>query len=354
MTSVTQLYNVNQLTPGMELGQPVLNQKGTVLLAEGTVLNKALLDHLSRLGVESVSIKETLLQQSSEITLDQKSLELLNQAIEQIKSSFHTIEKYGKVPMQIFENIVANHIGPLVNSHSAANFLNIDRPKSDYLYNHSINVGLLSGLIGKWLGSSEEEISALILTGLLHDIGKTQIPQDVINKTGKLTPKEMELVKLHATYSYRLLNDLPNIPPTVKFGILQHHERLDGSGYPGRFKDDKVHRFARIVAIADIYCAMTADREHSEKSNPFAAAEVLAKDMYSKLDTEICTTFLTNFCTFIIGNKLQLEDGREVEIVYTGHFLNLNPLVRTAEGEILTITNWRSIRKMTPFHAKLT
>lgn len=351
MTSVTQLYNVNQLTPGMELGQPVLNQKGTVLLAEGTILNKSLLEHLSRLGVEAVSIKETTLQQNSGITLDPKNLKILNQAVEQIKASFHTIEKYGKVPLQIFENIAANHICPLVNSHSAANYLNVERSKSDYLYNHSINVGLLSGLIGKWMGSDEEEISALILTGLLHDIGKTQIPQEVINKSGKLSAKEMDVVKLHATYSYRLLSELPNIPPTVKFGILQHHERLDGSGYPGRFKDDKVHRYARIVAVADIYCAMTADREHTEKANPFAAAEVLAKDMYSKLDTEVCTTFLTNFCTFIIGNKVQLEDGREVEIVYTGHFLNLNPLVRTAEGEILTITNWRSIRKMTPFNA---
>lgn len=354
MTWITQLYNVNQLTPGMELGQPVLNQKGTVLLAEGTILNKAQLDHLARLGVEAVSIKEAQDPEINEITLDPKNLERLNQAVEQIKSSFHTIEKYGKVPMQIFENIASNHISPIVNSHSAANYLNIDRPKSDYLYNHSINVGLLSGLIGKWLGSSEAEISELILTGLLHDIGKTQIPQEIINKSGKLTPKEMELVKLHATYSYRLLNDLPNIPPTVKFGILQHHERLDGSGYPGRFRGDKIHRFARIVAIADIYCAMTADREHSAKANPFAAAEELAKDMYTKLDTEICTTFLTNFCIFIIGNKLQLDDDREVEIVYTGHFLNLHPLVRTAEGEILTITNWRSIRKMTPFSVKFT
>jgi HD-GYP domain-containing protein (c-di-GMP phosphodiesterase class II) len=351
MPVITQRYTLAQLEPGMELGQHVLNSHGKILLAEGIILNETLLQRLTKLGIEEVTIKENAPFKNNLITLDETKLQLLNQAVAQIKDSFKVIERYGKVPFNIFKSVANNNIWPLVLSHSAINYLNIDHAKDNYLYVHSVNVGLLSGLIGKWSGYSNDEISALILTGLLHDIGKTQIPQEILNKTEKLSKKEMEVIKLHATYSFSLLSKNSSIPTDVKFGILQHHERLDGSGYPGHFKAAKIHRYARIVAIADMYDAMTSERIHCHKSNPFIVVDELVKDMYSKLDARLCTTFLTQFSNFIIGNIVQLADGREGEIIYTGHFLNFSLVVQMTDGECVSISDLHSITKLQSFSA---
>jgi HD-GYP domain-containing protein (c-di-GMP phosphodiesterase class II) len=346
MPFITQRYNLDQIEPGMELGQDILNSQGKILLAEGAILNESLLQSLSKLAIKEIAIKENAPFKNNLLSLDETKLQLLNQAVAQIKDSFKIIERYGKVPFKTFQTVANNNIWPLVFSHSAINYLNIDRAKADYLYDHSVNVALLSGLIGKWSGASHDEISALILTGLLHDIGKTQISPAILNKTAKLSEQEMEAVKLHATYSFSLLSKIPSIPLDVKFGILQHHERLDGSGYPGHFKEDKIHRYARIVAIADIYDAMTSERNFCHKNNPFFVADTLVKDMYSKLDATLCTTFLTHFSNFIIGNTVQLTDGREAEIIYTGHFLDFNLVVRTPDGECVPLSDWRSIIKV--------
>ncbi len=348
MPFITQSYKLDQIAPGMELGQDILNSQGKILLAEGAILNESLLESLSKLDIEEIAIKENAPFKNNLLALDETKMQLLNQAVAQIKDAFRIIERYGKVPFKTFQTVANNNVWPLVFSHSAINYLNIDRAKTDYLYDHSVNVALLSGLIGKWSGYSHDEISELILTGLLHDIGKTKIAPAILNKTTQLTAQEMETIKLHATYSFSLLSKIDSIPLDVKFGILQHHERLDGSGYPGHFKKDKIHRYARIVAIADIYDAMTSERNFCHKNNPFIVADTLVKDMYSKLDATLCTTFLTRFSNFIIGNTVQLTDGREAEIIYTGHFLNFSLVVRTPDGECLTISDWHSIEKVLP------
>lgn len=346
MPFITQRYTLDHIEAGMELGQDILNSQGKILLAEGAILNESLLHSLFKLDIKEIAIKENAPFKNNLLSLDETKSQLLNQAVAQIKDSFKIIERYGKVPFKTFQTVANNNIWPLVFSHSAINYLNIDRAKENYLYDHSVNVALLSGLIGKWSGSSHDEISALILTGLLHDIGKTKISPTIINKTAKLSEQEMEVIKLHATYGFSLVNKIPSIPTDVKFGILQHHERLDGSGYPGHFKEDKIHRYARIVAIADIYDAMTSERNFCHKSNPFIVADTLIKDMYSKLDAELCATFLTQFSNFIIGNTIQLDDGREGEIICTGHFLNFSLVVRTPDGECVPVSDWHSITKI--------
>jgi HD-GYP domain-containing protein (c-di-GMP phosphodiesterase class II) len=199
-----------------------------------------------------------------------------------------------------------------------------------------------------WLHYSSGEINELILAGLLHDIGKTQIPMSILQKMGKLSQDEMHLAQLHATYSYSLLSSVEGLSSDVIFGILQHHERLDGSGYPGNFSSTKIHRYARIIAIADIYDAMTSDRVYKDKVTPFLAADELAYGMISKLDVGICTTFLDQFRYSILGNTVNLKDGQEGEIVYLGEFLNPSPIIKCTNGNIVKLDDWKDITKVKP------
>lgn len=341
-------YKLSQILPGMEVGRPILDRNGMVLLTEGTMLNENLLKRLSRLGLSEIDIKEQSLVDSGSILFDNGQLKIYQNAVSKVKDLFRAIIVDKTVPLHQFQNIACNQVAPLVASQFAINYLNLEGTREDYTYCHSINVALLSGLIGKWLHYSPEAINQLILAGLLHDVGKTQIPVSILGKTGTLTKEEMQLAQLHATHSYRLLSTIPGISPSIVFGILQHHERLDGSGYPGNYSHEKIHPFARIIAIADIYDAMTSDRAYTNKVTPFLAADALASGMIAKLDVGICTTFLEQFRYSILGNSVQLADGQEGEIVHLGEFLNPNPIIKCSCGKIIQLDNWKGISKVKP------
>jgi len=341
-------YKLSQLLPGMEVGRPILDRRGMTLLTEGTVLNEKLLRRLESFGLYEIDIKEQSSSEQASLLFEAEQLGQYRAAVDKVKVLFNTIIGYKKVALRQFQDIASNQIAPLVTSPFAINYLNLERPSDDYTFCHCINVALLSGLIGKWLHCSAEEINELILAGLLHDIGKTQIPMSILKKAGKLSKDEMQLAQLHSTHSYNLLSSVEGLSADVVLGIVQHHERLDGSGYPGNFKHGKIHHYARIIAIADIYDAMTSNRAYNNKVTPFVAADALASDMIAKLDVGICTTFLDQFRYSILGNTVQLMDGQEGEIVYLGEFLNPSPVIKCTNGTTVRLDDWKTIVKVKP------
>jgi HD-GYP domain-containing protein (c-di-GMP phosphodiesterase class II) len=341
-------YKLSQILPGMEVGRPIMDRRGMTLLTEGTVLNEKLLRRLASFGLHEIDIKEQSSLEEESLLFEVEQLKQYRMAVDKVKVLFNTIISYKKVALRQFQDIASNQIAPLVISPFAINYLNLERSFDDYTFCHCINVALLSGLIGKWLHYSAAEINELILAGLLHDIGKTQIPMSILKKAGTLSKDEMRLAQLHATHSYNLLSSVAGLSADVILGIVQHHERLDGSGYPGNVKHGKIHRYARIIAIADIYDAMTSDRVYNHKVTPFVAADALASDMIAKLDVGICTTFLDQFRYSILGNSVQLMDGQEGEIVYLGEFLNPSPVIKCNNGKTIRLDDWKTITKVKP------
>ncbi|MDU2063914.1 MAG: HD-GYP domain-containing protein [Sporomusaceae bacterium] len=343
-------YELPKLKAGMLLGKSVLDLRGRILLSEGTVLSDPLIDRLFRLGVEDVMIQEEAsVTLEGSVTLEAAKVESLHKAAKVIKDAFKAIEHYDKVPVKVFENVAKSDLIPIVNGPASLNYLTLDHPAPEYLFNHSMNVGLLSGAIGKWLGYEEKAISDLIMAGLLHDIGKAKIPAELVNKPGKLSEAEMKVMRLHATYSYSMIASLPGISKEAAFAVLQHHERLDGSGYPGHFTADKIHPYSRIVAIADTYDAMISNRLYSEKVTPFAAAEHLSKNMYGKFDIEICSTFLNEFGQSISGNMVKLTDGSEGQLIITGPFVTAKPILHRLDGQFVTLPDFKSIAEIMPY-----
>jgi len=203
--------------------------------------------------------------------------------------------------------------------------------RDDYTFHHSLDVAVLCGVVGRWLGYKGEELKDLVLAGLLHDIGKTQIPLEILRKPGKLTPEETKIMQLHTTRGYNLVKEL-DLPAAVTYAVLQHHEREDGSGYPLQVTGDKIHPFAKLIAVIDIYDAMTCDKVYRKKVTPFEAVETITRDMYDKLDPNICAVFLNNVRDYFIGNTVLLSDGREAEVVYLGQYISSRPVVRTEDG----------------------
>lgn len=208
--------------------------------------------------------------------------------------------------------------------------LNCMREYDDVTYAHSISVALLCRLIGEWLKYPEKDLQALTLAGLLHDIGKIQISNAIISKPGKLTEQEYKIVREHPKIGYNILKD-KDLDQRVKLAALMHHERCEGSGYPFRLSAEKIDYWSKIVSIADVYDAMTADRSYRKGMCPFEVLEILEKDGYIKYDPGILMLFMEKTAYSYINASVCLTDGRIGKIVSIHKNTFARPLVQVGE-----------------------
>ena len=198
------------------------------------------------------------------------------------------------------------------------------RTITDSVYAHCLNVSLISRMIGRWLKLQTPDLDILTIAGLLHDIGKLKIPEEILNKPGALSDEEFALVRQHPKYGYEILKNQPDMDPRIKKTALMHHERCDGSGYPTGLSEDFIENFAMIVAIADVYDAMTAARSYRAPLCPFQVIRSFEKEGYQKYYTRYILTFLKQIAVTYQSNRVILSDGRGCNIV----MLNQNDLSR--------------------------
>ena len=188
------------------------------------------------------------------------------------------------------------------------------RTIADPLYSHCLNVGLITRMIGRWLHMEKTDVNTLTIAGVLHDIGKCKIPDDVLNKPDKLTDEEFALIKKHPQFGFDLIKDL-QIDSRIKRTALMHHERCDGSGYPSQLDSSLIDDFAMITAIADVYDAMTAARVYRGALCPFEVIETMHCAAFTKFDPKYILPFLKNVASSYIHNDVRLSDGRTGRVI---------------------------------------
>lgn len=210
------------------------------------------------------------------------------------------------------------------------------RSLDDSVYSHSLNVAMISRIIGKWLKWNTNDLDVLVLAGLLHDIGKIVIPEEVLNKEGKLTDEEFALIKSHPMEGYKLIKDL-KIDPRIKKATLMHHERCDGSGYPNGIDEIMIDDFAMIIAIADVYDAMTAARKYRAPMCPFQVIRQFERDGYQMYKTEYLLTFLKHIATTYQNNRVLLNDGRAGKIILLNPNALSSPLVQLDDNSCVDL-----------------
>jgi len=181
-----------------------------------------------------------------------------------------------------------------------------------------------------WLGMNKTETANLITAGLLHDLGKLKIPLEILHKKGRLTDEEFEIMKSHTVVGYRLLQN-QNIPEEMKLAALMHHERIDGSGYPIGAKDKQINEYAKIIAICDIYDAMTANRVYRGRICPFEVIKQFEVSSFGELDTNYLLTVLKNIAYTYFGSWVRLSNGISAEIVYIHQNDLSRPIVRAGD-----------------------
>lgn len=264
--------------------------------------------------------------------------ELYQKARKELVKLYEAGKLTGKVEMEAAGKL-ADMIHESIDSKDFAfilQWISYMRGEDEYLYTHSVNVALLNGLMGKWLGMSHSEEKNIVLTGLLHDIGKTLIEEEVINKPGGLTQEEFEVVKQHPLFSWSMVKESGVSDENILRGVRGHHEKGNGNGYPDGLHLEEIPFFARITAISDIYDAMVAKRIYKDAKTPFEVLDEFYRNKFSDLDIRLVDVFLDKMVNEMTGRKVVLSDGRVAKIVFMEKNNFAYPVVQCEEGIIYT------------------
>lgn len=341
---------LQEIIPGMELGTEILHPASGKRLKEGTVLTEQLLAQLKGGKVVSLDIRQReewpdfLAQSLDEPAEKKRFLSVYMETVQVVKDAFQDMRVCERLSMDEMEQLVQGMILPMLNYRGIIHNLYELHACDEYTFHHSVKVALLCGMIGKWMGYSDEQVRQLALAGLLHDVGKSRIPIELLTKPGKLSEDEMAVMRQHVARGYDLLHGAGKpVAWPVACGMLQHHERLDGSGYPHKSGAEEIHPYARIVAVADVYDAMTSDRVYRKRHTPFTVLKILTEEMFGKLDPDVCTTFMNNIRDYLIGNRVKLSDGRLAEVVALHQPMATRPVVRTQDGVFIDLESEKGI-----------
>ncbi|MCC3358411.1 HD-GYP domain-containing protein [Bacillus sp. REN16] len=256
--------------------------------------------------------------------------EKLEEAIDQVEDIFYFVKRHTKLPLTEIKRTVF----PIIQTASEIpQFFHLFyqlQSADDYTYRHNIGVGVIATLIGKWLSLPEDDLAELTIAATLHDIGKTKIPSEILNKPGKLTKAEYEIVKKHTIYGYEILKNTDGISHKISVVALQHHEREDGKGYPFGLKGSKISYYSKIVAVADVFHAMSSNRVYHDATPFYQVIKQMNDDLFGKLDPTILVPFLQQIMNALIGHHVLLTDGQIGRIKYINPYDLLSPLVEVS------------------------
>lgn len=329
--SIVRLLQIDELREGMVIAEDIISF-GLLYSASGAILTEKAIEGLKSIDIKYVYVLDDADDYEKVVIIDNNLSREYKNTIDSFKNTFLNV----KVGQKIIINELNDSLSPLVDdiitSNNILGRLRQIEVNDEYTYKHSINVSLIATMISKWMGFSNYELYDIALAGLLHDIGKSKVPVEILNKPSKLSKDEYEIMKRHTQYGYEILKNTSGIDESITLGALEHHERLDGKGYPLGLSGDKIHTYAKIIAVADIYDAMTSTRVYKEKVSPFKVAELIFQDSFGILDPIIANTFLKNIFTFYVGNIVKLNNDQIGTVVLVNKSNPTRPLVKTATG----------------------
>lgn len=311
---------IEKVENGMMLAKSIYDYETRTLLREGKLLSQEMIERIRERGYPGIYIEDEL---TKDIVIQEAiTVELRNHAVETLQQL--DLEEAVNVAEKIVEQLLE------------ANTISLDmldlRTFDDYTYRHSVNVAILSVVIGMGMGYTNEELVDLCSAAIFHDLGKLSISKDILNKPGKLTPEENELLRSHSQMSYDMLKEKWNIPSRVKAAVLSHHENEDGSGYPNGLTGDNIHMFAKIIHVADVYDALSNERAYKKAYSYSESLEYLMGGCGTLFDQTVVQAFMDKVPVYPKGVSIILSDGREA-IVVENHLGNpLRPTVRFLDG----------------------
>ena len=335
-----RLVPINSIVQGALLAKTIYNADGTALLRAGYPLYEHILNTSKKNGIRFLFVDDIYSDVLVNSVIDP---ELRKDALTTVKSGFEelyrlssekkdTSKKTGDViqSMCALSNKFVDCI--VTNKHYATHLVDI-KDMSDNTYNHSVNTAILSTALTLKLGYSEQITRSVTLGTFMHDLGKIFIPQEILLKPGKLNKKEFKIIKQHPSYGYEYLKNQEGMDSIALSIIHQHHEKVNGSGYPSGLKGRDISIFAKIVSICDVYEALTNDRPYRKAVSPNEALELLMGSCGSEFDLNLVKAFIKQVDPYPQGSVVKLSNKRLAVIKRTNPKYILRPLVSMFDND---------------------
>ena len=308
------------------LGKSIFTTDGRILLRAGVELTCEYIRRLKRLGVLYIYVEDERL---SEVMIEDNKLnELKSCAMKSMSKIIKNVSNADKYKVKESLNVVENLVQYILENGDVNLSLNDIKTYDNYTYVHSLDTCIMAAFMGKACHVSQDGLKELGIAAILHDIGKTRISTDIICKEGSLTDEEFEEIKKHPTYGAEMLQKNIRISDATIRAVAQHHERVDGKGYPLGLKNRGISKFAKIISICDVYDAVSNDRCYRKKFNPNDAYELILSGSGTYFDEKLVLKFKNTFSIYPLGVCLRLSNGVEGYVIRQNENFPDRPVIR--------------------------
>lgn len=320
MGTCKKFLTIDELRVGM-ISAREIKSEGRVLIGAGLPISKIILNKLRKSYFDN---KFEIYYESDDMDArynnKMKTVEQVNKSLDEIafdmQQLFYNMQYLRSLKLDEVRKFAAKIQQELKSTSSVIKNIVLHGSGRDTIYRHCVNVTALSTFLGEWIGLDEKQLNLLTYSAVLHDFGKIKIDKNILDKPGSLTPNEFDIIKEHPIIGYNYINKIPFLDKSVVYGVLMHHEKMDGSGYPLGLKNDKIHQFAKIIAIADVFDAVNSNRIYQNSKKPFEALELVYSEGHGKLDYEYCMVFLNHVINYYMGENVVLNNGKVCKIIH--------------------------------------
>ncbi|KAJ50883.1 putative nucleotidyltransferase with HDIG domain [Clostridium tetanomorphum] len=321
-----RLEFINRVTENDILGKSILTSDGKILLRAGIKLTNTYIKKLQDIGVFYIYVEDERLE---DVEVEDQQLSELKQftmkSMSEIVKNIHSCN--GKELRQSL-GVVEELVEYIIDLGDVNKSLYDIKTYDNYTYMHSLDTCIMTSFLGLSSGFKENELKELGVGAVLHDVGKTKVPNKILNKKGKLTEEEFNEIKKHTLYGGEILRKNIAIPNSVIDIVEQHHERIDGRGYPFGLEKNHISKFAKVVCICDVYDAVSNDRCYRKKFSPNDAYELILAGSGTSFDKELIKNFKDTFAIYPLGCCVRLSNGEEGYVIKQNEGFPDRPTIR--------------------------
>ncbi len=336
MAVIRKARATRMLQPGEKLDNTIFDANGQELLKAGAILNDYFIKGLLARGITQVftiegepdvlppglefvapAVREAV---KKERVPDKKNVEMSEEVKQRVSAGINFIftDTKNEALAQNAETVSGELVDTVLNSDAVAMDIEKLKVSDEYTFKHSVDVAVMALVVGKSMQLPPEELRELGTAGLLHDIGKRDIRKEVLNKPGRLTEEEFALMKQHTLKGLKILRETGKFSHAIEMGVLQHHEKMNGRGYPMGLSRDSVnpgiHKFARIISVVDVYDALVTERPYKKGFKKSTAYEMLL-GMGDDLDPDVFKHFSNSLIIYPVDSRVYLSNGEEAIVV---------------------------------------
>lgn len=333
----TLKQRVEHLTPGMELAQDVMSADRQILAGKGTVISNHTITKLLKWNIATVHTLSEIPVNLVETPLAQQFVRQYLASVDSVRSAFDLIAQQQSPAGHLFADTTEKLTDSLTLAGNVVDLLySVPEAHTDF-YHHSVNVSVISALLASWLDFPADSVSAISLAGLLHDVGKTRLDPSDWHPSTTASDESHRHYENHCRIGFELVKAMPDIGESIARAVLEHHERNDGSGFPLHLHGKRIHTYAQIIALADLYDqTVSIQKDQDVFFSPYAGLEKIW-DEISRLNPRNCVVFRENMNNFLSGHRVALTDGRPARVVHLAKDTPSRSIVQLDNDQVIDL-----------------